>query len=169
MQSITNRHMPVFALLFSLAMLCGAWVFQYGLGYPPCQMCYWQRYAHWGVMGLALLTLVLMKLGIGNARFFALLLGLALLGSMAMGIWHAGVEYGFWPGPASCTATGEVISNEGMTLEQILAEMNEAKPPACSDSPWPNSPISMAGLNAILSLLAALVCFRYASKESADV
>ena len=161
--------MPVFALLFSLAMLCGAWVFQYGLGYPPCQMCYWQRYAHWGVMGLALLTLVLMKLGIGNARFFALLLGLALLGSMAMGIWHAGVEYGFWPGPASCTATGEVISNEGMTLEQILAEMNEAKPPACSDSPWPNSPISMAGLNAILSLLAALVCFRYASKESADV
>ncbi len=158
--------MPVFALLFSLAMLCGAWVFQYGLGYPPCQMCYWQRYAHWGVMGLALLTIILMKLGMGNSKTFALLLGLALIGSMAMGIWHAGVEYGFWPGPASCTATGEVISNEGKTLEEILKEMNEAKPPACSDSPWPNSPISMAGLNAIMSLFAALICFRFAGKET---
>ena len=162
--------MPVFALLFSLAMLCGAWFFQYGLGYAPCQMCYWQRYAHWGVMGLALLCLALMGADIGKAKLFALLLGLALLGSVAMGVWHAGVEYGFWPGPASCLAgTGEVIDTTGMTPQELKDWMNGAKPPACTDSPWPNSPISMAGLNALISLFGALVCFRFASKEGSHV
>jgi len=160
--------MPVFALLLSSALIAGALLFQY-MGYAPCQMCYWQRYAHWAVIGLSLLFLILLKAGIGKAKLFALLLGLALLGSVYMGVWHAGVEYGFWEGPASCLGGGGDVGPIPTDPAEFEKWLNAAKPPACSNSPWPNSPISMAGLNALISLFGALVCFRFAGKEPSNV
>ena len=30
----------------ALALILGALFFQYALGYPPCEMCHWQRWPH---------------------------------------------------------------------------------------------------------------------------
>ena len=98
--------------------------------------------------------------GLYNARAFAFILCIAFLGSMAVAFWHAGVEYGYWEGPQTCAAgAGPSIDYSNMSLEEINKAMNEAEPPACSDSPWPNSPVSMAGLNGLINLFGALVCF----------
>ena len=169
MTRFSVRHIPIFALLLSGGLLCGAWFFQYVLGYPPCQMCYWQRHVHKIVLAIAVLALALAAMGQRHPRFMAVLLGLALLASFAMAFWHAGVEYKWWEGPASCAASGDVPDYTGLTYEQIKELMNKSKPPACSDSPWPNSPISMAGLNALISLAGALICFGFARKEASDV
>ena len=47
------------ALALSAGLLIGAWIFQYGFGYAPCQMCFWQRHAHKAVIGIAVLVAVL--------------------------------------------------------------------------------------------------------------
>lgn len=158
------RHIPLFAFLLSGFLLCGAWFFQYGLGYAPCTMCYWQRHAHKLVLVVAGLAMLLTLMGKRYPRAFALLCGLALMVSAGIAFWHMGVEYKWWEGPAECAATGKVIDTTGMSVDEIMKAMNDAKPPACSDSPWPNSPISMAGLNMLISLFGALVCFRFAIK-----
>ena len=66
------------ALLLSGGLLCGAWFFQYALGYPPCNMCYWQRHAHKGVLGVAALWLILRKLGIEASEILRWAVVLAL-------------------------------------------------------------------------------------------
>lgn len=165
MRYLPAKNIPVFAILLSGALLCGAWFFQYVLGYTPCTMCYWQRHAHKAVLAVAIIVLALTMMGRSYPRFFAFLCGLALLVSFGIALWHMGVEYKWWEGPAECAASGDVFDTTGKTYEEILAEMNKAKPPACSDSPWPNSPISMAGLNALFSLFGALVCLVAARRQ----
>ena len=59
---------PWIALLLSGGLLGGAWIFQYGFGYFPCTMCYWQRHAHKVVLGIAVLWLILRTLGVEAAE-----------------------------------------------------------------------------------------------------
>lgn len=164
MKNLTARHIPYFALLLSGGLLCGAWFFEYVLNYAPCTMCYWQRDAHKVVIGIAVAAIILMQMdkkkpGLYPARAFAFILGLALLGCVFVAFRHAGVEYGWWEGPQSCAAGGGAISAPPTDPVEFEKWLNAAEPPACSDSPWPNSPISMAGLNGLISLLGVAVCF----------
>jgi len=151
----SNRAAPWTALLLSGGLLCGAWFFQYALGYPPCNMCYWQRHAHKGVLGVAALWLILRKLGIEAAEILRWAVVLALLISFGFAAWHVGVELGFLEAPKTCAA------GPGLTLEvdpnDPLAILDKPiKPPACSDALWHFLGISMAGWNALASLIGAL-------------
>lgn len=168
MKVLTVRQIPFFALFLSSGLLCGAWFFEYVLGYSPCTMCYWQRDAHKVVVGVSIAAIILMQMdksrpGLYPDKTFGFIVGLALIGAMVVAFWHAGVEYKWWDGPQTCTAgAGPIIDYSEMTLEEINKLMNEAPLPACSDSPWPNSPISMAGVNGLICLIGALFCFRTA-------
>ena len=63
-----RRAAPWVALGLSGGLLVGAWIFQYGFGYLPCTMCYWQRHAHKAVLGVAALWLILRALGVKGAE-----------------------------------------------------------------------------------------------------
>jgi disulfide bond formation protein DsbB len=76
-----------------LALLGGAYGFQYFGGLVACEMCWWQRYAHFAALGLAVAALVLPV-----KRLFVALSGLAIATAAAIGGYHAGVEYGWWKG-----------------------------------------------------------------------
>ena len=39
---MTRQNLTNLAVFGSFALLAGAYLFQ-AIGYPPCQMCYWQR------------------------------------------------------------------------------------------------------------------------------
>jgi len=153
--TLTPCTYAVFALLLSSALLIGAWIFQYGFGYAPCQMCYWQRHAHKAVIGVSVLVLVWhMANGARAARLGTVLILLAFLVSSGLALWHVGVEMGFIEELASCTAGDVDINNIGNT--DLLGSLDKKiKPPACSAVPWSLFGISMAGYNAIFSLLGA--------------
>ena len=51
--SFINKHIPALAIILSGSALVLAWIFEYGFGYLPCTMCYWQRYAHVFVIFIA--------------------------------------------------------------------------------------------------------------------
>jgi len=150
------RMAPWMALLLSGGLLCGAWIFQYGFGYAPCQMCYWQRHAHKGVLGVAALWLALRALGVEAAEILRWAAVLALLVSFGLAAWHAGVEWGFWEGPKTCLGGGEFTQE--IDPNDPLAFLNKSiKPPACSEAVWHFLGLSMAGWNAIISLMGALL------------
>ena len=157
-KTLINRDTyALFALLLSGGLLCGAWLFQYGLGYSPCTMCYWQRHAHKIVLGVSALTLIYNRVQSGGGALTAPLNGLiilALLGSVYMALWHVGVEQGIFEGPKAC-AVGNV-SVDGMSGQDLIDSFSKKiKPPACSDVVWSFLGLSMAGWNAALSLLGA--------------
>lgn len=152
---LTSRNMPLWAGLLSAALLCGAWTFQYGFGYAPCQMCYWQRHAHKAVLGLAAIGLVIRYVGKPDIRVINALLLLALLGSAALGFWHMGVEYKWWEGPKTCLAGPLDLDSISRGADLLNSLNTPIKPPACSDAAWHFLGLSMAGWNMLMSLCGA--------------
>ena len=153
----TRRAAPWLALVVSGGLLVGAWIFQYGFSYLPCTMCYWQRHAHKVVIGLALAASL--------ASFFTDKLGellrwfivLAFLASFTVAAWHVGVEFGLLEGPKEC-AGGNIGAMPEIDPNDPLAflDSKSIKPPACSEAVWHFLGLSMAGWNALISLITAL-------------
>ncbi|MEA3389020.1 disulfide bond formation protein B [Sphingobium sp. CCH11-B1] len=138
------------ALLTPLALLGGAYASQYLGGLHPCEMCWWQRYPHMAAIPLALLAYLLR----GRACLSALFTGFAGLAvgiSGLIGLFHAGVEYGWWEGLTTCSTMPTGGSGADM-LNQIMASPLTR----CDVAPWDLFGISLAGYNGLLSGAAAL-------------
>jgi disulfide bond formation protein DsbB len=167
MKYLTANNIPVLAILISGGLLCGAWFFQFGLGYPPCQMCYWQRHAHKIVLVIAAIAIALSFTAKPYSRFFNLLLALAFLGSVGMAFWHVGVEYKIWEGPQTCAAGGGL---DEIDMSDPLAILDKKiKGPACTEALWHFLGLSMAAWNGIISLIgvsAMLVLARKGKKNA---
>jgi len=152
----SKRAAPWVALGLSGGLLGGAWIFQYGFGYLPCTMCYWQRHAHKAVLGIAALWLILRAVGVEAAEILRWALVLALLVSFGYAAWHVGVEFGWLEAPATCTAGGSLTLPECPADDPLCFLDKSIKPPACSEAVWHFLGLSMAGWNAALSLIGAV-------------
>lgn len=146
---MTRRNLLVLiAAGGSLALLLGAWGFQHLGGLPPCKMCIWQRYPH----GAAILIGVL-ALALPRQVLLPLLGALAASTTAAIGVFHAGVEQGWWEGPTSCTS-GDI---GGLSTQELMDQILSAPLVRCDDIPWELFGLSMAGWNAVLSGVLVLV------------
>lgn len=133
------------ALLAPAALLAGALGSQYIGGLYPCEMCHWQRWPHYAALGVALAAFAA---GSGKAaRPLVLLAAVLILASGAIGLFHAGVEYGWWKGLTRCAA----VTTSGSGAD-ILKEIMATPMIRCDQAQWTLFGISLAGFNAILSL-----------------
>ena len=139
------------ALLLPAALLAGAFGSQYLGGLYPCEMCWWQRYAHMAALVPAALAFTVAA-GTQRSRLFVLIAALAIAVSGAIGFYHAGVELKIFEGFTTCTSTAHGTSTEDL-LKQIVA----APMVRCDQVQWSLFGISLAGWNAILSLGGAAV------------
>ena len=126
-------------------LLGGAYLSQYGFGLFPCEMCWWQRYAHFAALALALLSALA-----APKRLWIGLAGLAILVAGLLGAYHAGVEYKWWEGVTTCSSTAG-----GNSLDDIL----NAPLIRCDEPQWTLAGISLAGFNFLFSTAAALAIF----------
>lgn len=164
MEASLNRIIaPLFAitacLAVSTALIAGAHAFERLGGMAPCLLCLDQREVHWTALGVGVLLLGLRQFG--AARLVAAGLGaLALVYLFSVGLagFHAGVEWGLWPGPEAC-APPSAADLAGVDTGSLLGSLDEPGPsgPSCAEAAWRLLGISMAGYNALVSLgLAAL-------------
>lgn len=133
-------------LAVSGSLTLGALWFQFGMGLAPCQLCYWQRYAHLAVMALAL------PAALSGNRLLAAMAVAAMLASAGIAGFHAGVEQLWWPSPFGCTAALPTDLSAGAMFDEMLGRPLVR----CDAIPWSLAGISMAGWNAAISLLAAM-------------
>jgi len=134
------------ALLLPAALLAGAFGSQYLGGLYPCEMCWWQRYAHMAALVPAALAFTAAT-GSSRSRLFVLIAALAIAVSGAIGFYHAGVELKIFEGFTTCTSTAH-----GATTEDLLKQIVAAPLVRCDQVQWSWLGISLAGWNAILSL-----------------
>lgn len=139
MMTMTRQTLVILAAGGSVALLAGAFLFQ-AMGYAPCPMCLWQRWPHGAavVIGAAVL--------LGGPRVLIWLGALAAATTSGIGLYHAGVEQGWWKGPSSCTGTGL----GGLSVDQLLSTSGQGLV-MCDQIAWAFAGISMAGWNALLS------------------
>ena len=139
----SNRLAYLLALLIPAALLGGALIAQYGFGLPPCEMCWWQRYPHIVALALAALAWVTRR------DALVAVAAIAILGSGAIGAFHAGVEYKWWEGLTACTAPASAGSDP-------LASIMAAPIVRCDVAPWTLGGISLAGFNFLISTAAGI-------------
>ena len=120
-------------------------------------MCYWQRHAHKAVLAVAALWLILRKLGVEAAEMLRWAAVLALLVSFGLASWHVGVELGFLDAPPTCLAGNTNTKAPQCPADNPLCFLEKPiKPPACSEAVWHFLGLSMAGWNALASLIGAV-------------
>jgi len=137
------------ALVASAGLLVGAHLFEHVGGLAPCALCLDQREAHWAALGVAaagLIAGVLFRSRFGAA---AAVRTVALVYAVSTGLafFHTGVEFQFWPGPASCSGGGGVVNFDDLAG----ALNNKASAPGCDSVQWRLFGVSMAGYNLLIS------------------
>lgn len=140
------RLARLLALLTPALLLAGAYGSQVWGGLVACEMCWWQRYAHFAALALALLAFVV------AARVFTRLAALAILVGGLIGVFHAGVEYHWWKGLTRCSAA-PLDGDRADMLRQILATPLVS----CDQPQWTLWHVSLAGWNALFSCASALL------------
>lgn len=154
------------AVLVAAAMLATAHAFETFGGYAPCTLCLRQREVYWVVLGAGLAFMVLVRTP-GGPRWRGLtcwVLALLFLVSCGVATYHAGAEWKFWPGPQACASGGGGVS--AADLSAFLAGA-KVRPPACDEAPWVFAGLSMAGWNALISLILAVLSVLAAVRERA--
>lgn len=143
-------------LLFALAIILSALGFEYIGGYTPCPLCLQQRYAYYA--GIPLLFLALVALAADMKAIATLLfavVGLGFLANAALGTYHSGAEWGFWPGPDTCAGGPAKLSLNASDFAKAGTPMNVVR---CDQAAWRFLGISFAGYNVLISLLIAYGC-----------
>ena len=150
---MTLRQLISIAGLISLAVIIGAYSFEYMGGLYPCKLCYWQRYPHF------LNILIFPLIYLFPLRSLSLICAISMFVSSILAFYHVGVEQKYWPGPNSCTNS----SIEGLTTDQLLDQIMNAPLVRCDEVVWDLFGISMAGWNVLISFclfLTWLYCYQ---------
>jgi disulfide bond formation protein DsbB len=145
------------ALLLPLTLIAGALGSQVLGGLYPCEMCHWQRWPHYAAIVLAALSFFAPRTS--AKRLLVILAGLAILTSGAIGVFHAGVEYHWWQGVTACANTLHATGGD------LLAAIVRQPVVRCDVPQWSFLGISLAGFNAIFSIVGALVVLMLATRR----
>jgi len=116
-------------------------------------LCLEQRYAYYLAVPLGALVALAAAKGAPRAVIYAGLavLALAALYNAGLGAYHAGVEWGFWPGPTECTGPVLDLGNAGSLFDNL----DKVKVIRCDEVQWRFLGLSLAGYNVLISLLMA--------------
>jgi len=161
----TSSVQTVTALLLLVAMAAvvgTALGFEHIGGYIPCKLCLEQRTPYY--VGVPLMAIAALSSSLHwpavITRGLLLIGGLLMLYGLGLGVYHSGVEWGWWPGPADCTAVSTPVNTGG---GGILDALNTVMPPSCEKAALRILGLSMAGWNAIASLILTIIAFRGAT------
>jgi disulfide bond formation protein DsbB len=121
--AVSPSRLALAIAVLATATVAGAWTFE-ALGYQPCELCLKQRLSYYvGIPLAVILALPVLQAWPRLSRLGFALLALLFVAGAGAGIYHAGVEYHFWPGPSDCTGplTG------APSAEDFFAKLQSAK------------------------------------------
>jgi disulfide bond formation protein DsbB len=152
-----RTRLIILALAGSLAVLAGAFAFEYIGGLAPCHLCLLQRWPHAAAVGIGLLALAV------PGRLLPLAGAAAALTTAGIGLYHTGVERLWWAGPTSCSA-GSIA---GIDVKDLLDPTIVVAPVVrCDEVAWQMLGLSMASWNGVVSLGLMLIWLLAARSRS---
>ncbi len=163
MARVEVLRIAIAIFFIAAATIAGAFAFQ-ASGYIPCELCLKERIPYSAGMGLALIAILLAIRGpraLLPACFGILFLVFAA--GTALGVYHSGIEWGFWPGPADCTGS----MSKASSMQEFLHQLNTIKVVRCDAAAIRILGLSLAGWNAVISVvLAGLAAFGIARSRN---
>ncbi|MDQ6703004.1 MAG: disulfide bond formation protein B [Pseudomonadota bacterium] len=144
-------------LAIAVSSIAGAFVFE-ALGYAPCELCLKERIPYYAVIPIAGLAVLFAARGSKTLLHAAFsILALIFSASAILGAYHAGIEWGFWPGPTECSGS----LDHARSVADFLKQLQSVKVIRCDAPALRILGLSLAGWNALISAgLAALALGR---------
>lgn len=139
--------------VLALVTILIALAFEHFGGYAPCPLCLQERYAYYFAIPVGLVAWAAASVRLnGAARILLVLIALAFICNACLGIYHAGAEWKFWPGPSTCGGGFDLAWGEGGVVDTPVIR--------CDEASWRLMWLSFAGWNAVFSAgLAALAAY----------
>lgn len=153
---MSRNTLILLAAAGSLAMLLGAFAFQYIGGMAPCKLCLWQRWPH------AAAVLIGIVAYLTRNRTLPYLGAVAALTTAGLGLYHTGIERHWWQGPTTCTS-GSV---DGIATSDLLDQILAAPVVQCDQVAWEMFSLSMASWNMLASLVLAVIWIAAARRQA---
>jgi disulfide bond formation protein DsbB len=152
-------------LFLATAVILAALAFEHIGRYQACPLCLQQRYAYYA--GVPLLFLALVLVTADYPRWAALLfslVALAFFSNALLGVYHAGAEWKYWPGPEGCAGTGA----PPVSVKDLLAGLETESGARCDEPQFRFLGLSFAGWNVVASTMLAGLALK-ATFQSAHV
>lgn len=136
-------------------------------GYIPCKLCLEQRVPYYAGIPVALFALVaaFMRWPGIVSRAALVITGLLMAYSVYLGVFHSGVEWGWWPGPLDCSTSA--TSGIATDANDLLGAIDVQKPPSCDEAAARFLGLSFAGWNVIASVVLTIAAFKAAFADKA--
>ena len=131
--------------IISFTALVSAFFIEYALGYQPCNLCLIERIPY-GISIILVITIFILK---KNENFLIMLLTLTFIFSLAISIYHFGIEQGFFQESSVCGVKSLI---EITTKEDLLKQLSE-KTISCKDVTFRIFGLSLTSINIVISLL----------------
>ncbi|HUK06394.1 MAG TPA: disulfide bond formation protein B [Stellaceae bacterium] len=141
-----TRGLLLLVLGASIAVIAGAFLFEYVGHLAPCEICLAERWPYYVAIVLSLLALAT---GTRWTAFWLALIAVAFLASTGLGAYHVGVEQQWIAGPTACTGSDIGVAK---TVEELKRLMEGQQSVRCDVVQWTLFGISLAGFNLLISL-----------------
>ena len=132
-------------LIFSSIALILAYFIEHFLGHQPCNLCLLERIPY-GISIILIITILVLK---KDEKFFVLLLIITYIFSLAISVYHYGIEQEFFQESSVCNVKN---LTENMTSEDLIKQLNE-KIVSCKDVTFRIFGLSLTSINIVISLL----------------
>ena len=137
------------SFFISSSMLISALYLQYFEKVLPCNLCITQRWFHVAIILYSLIMILILRVQLIHMKLVVLGIALVWLFSGFAGMYHFGIELKLWAGPDTCTSN---ISFSKDLLQHLLNK----SPIKCDEVMFKVFDISLAGWNAIVSIMISL-------------
>ena len=154
-----GTNAPALITLASIAVLGIALASQYFGGLAPCKLCHYQRWPYIFTIAAGLAAWVLPGGSIAR-RWLIAACAMAFAVGGAVAVYHAGVEYGWFAAPTSCSGIGETPDTIEVLRHQLLSQPLVR----CDEPTWTKFGVSMAGYNVLTSAVLTAISLYAAAR-----
>lgn len=163
----TQRFCALFLIVFLSGVIGLALGFEYLGNYPPCSLCLIERIPYYGALPflIAIVFLVQFFDRPSLVRISFLCVFTLMILNLILGLYHVGLEYGFWVELSqSCLPRTPQSITE---TTQLLNHLNDTPPLSCATPQKRVLFLSFAGWSAVVSLFCAVISL-YAALGRSD-
>lgn len=148
------RELSAAIIAISALSLGGALLIEHVGGIPPCPLCLDQRIAYYLAVPLGAMAFFLSS---GAPVVSRIILGLLAIGfavNAGLGVYHSGIEWGWWLGPDACSGGAGPIARTPADLLNSLAQPRVVR---CDEAALRILGLSLAGYSALISAFLMLI------------
>jgi disulfide bond formation protein DsbB len=152
-ERLREAGVPIIVFVVGLATILGAWTAQLAFGFIPCKLCLEQRIPYYVGLPIVAVAVAIALYGAPSrwVRLIMAIAGVVFAISVYLGVNHAGVEWGWWPGPSDCGTTG--AADAVRTTQDLLNQLKGIRIVSCTQAAWRFLGLSFAGWNAVVSAI----------------